>query len=144
MNLLQALYCNQYHELKPKGKAYAGRANGTGLVTVALLLNTFELLFLIAIIYPPFADGVGDLIIDIFGRRNGRGVGKILALIPFLIIFPIVKYTLGRDDNYNRLIERFEALRPEEQERVSKKGLYYFFVSLGLLVIPLLYVFIAD
>jgi len=137
MNVFKSLYCNQYYELKPKGKAHAARQNGTGLVTVGILFNLFVLLRIIALIFPEIGEAIVDFIDSFFGSLSGRSTGKIIALISMGLIYFIVRYTLGNKINYNRMITSFETLDPQAQKQVSDKGRNYFFISLGLLVIPI-------
>ncbi|MCP4122322.1 MAG: hypothetical protein GY751_11260 [Bacteroidetes bacterium] len=137
MNVFKSLYCNQYYELKPKGKAHAARQNGTGLVTVGILFNLFVLLRIIALIIPEAGEVIVDSIDSVFGNLSGRSTGKIIALIPMGLIYFIVRHTLGNKINYDRMITSFETLDAQTQKRISDKGRNYFFISLGLLVIPI-------
>lgn len=130
MNVLKALYCNQYYELKPKGKEQAARTNGNRLLGISLSLNLIFLVVLVMVISPDFADAFGDLIKDIFGRKPARSVGKLVALIPFLIFLPLVQYTIGTQSSYDQTIRSFEQMSEADQKRVSKKGLIYFVLSM--------------
>lgn len=142
MNVFKALYCNQYYELKPKGKEAAARTNGTRLLAVGIALNIITVVVYIMIFSEDFTDAFGDLITDTFGRRSGRSVGKFVALIPFLISLPLIRYTLGKESSYDALIAEFESLSAEEQKQVSNKGLYYFFVSMGVFMLAVVLIFI--
>ncbi len=142
MNLLKAVYCNQYSELKPKGKEAAARTNGTRLLAVGLALYIILAVVLLMVISESFADGFTDLIEDTFGRRRGRSIGKFVALIPFLISLPLIRYTLGREDAYNQMIAEYETLGAEEQKRISSKGLYFFLGSLAAFAIAFIMIFI--
>jgi hypothetical protein len=135
MNVFKALYCNQYYELKPKGKGDAAKLNGSRLLAVCLAIDLILLVVILMVLSGDFADAFGDLIKDIFGRRTGRTVGKVLALIPFLIFLPLIQYTLGTDASYNKTISEFESLSPEEQKRVSKKGLVFSIISFANLFV---------
>lgn len=142
MNIFKALYCNQYYELKPKGKGAAARTNGTRLLAVGIALNIITIVVFMMIFSGYFTDAFGDMVTDIFGRRSGRSLGRVIALIPFLIALPLIRYTLGTEANYNTLIAGFESLSPEEQKRVSTKGLYYFIISMGAFILALILAFI--
>lgn len=137
MNLLQALYCNQYHELKPKGKADLAIKNGTALTTIALVLNLLTIVFLLVLLVPDFADFMEDLMKDIFGRRRGRTIGMLIAGIPFLLLYPAIRFTMGRNASFERLVARFEDLPEARQEAISRRGKLYFFVSLGAIFVPI-------
>ena len=130
MNALKALYCNQYYELKPKGKEASARDNGTRLLTVSVALNIIFLVVLMMVFSEGFVDAFEDILKDIFGRRRSRSLGKFVALIPFLISYPLIRYTLGRQESYDSLIEYFDQLSPDAQKRISKKGLNYFIASM--------------
>jgi len=142
MNLLKGIYCNQHYELKPKGKAAAARVNGTGLVTVALALNFFALLFLFFMISPDFADFLEDLRKDIFGRSRGRNVGRIVAIVPFGIIYLLVRFTMGQPKTYAKIIAQFERLSNDEQKLISNRALRYFLGSVIAFVLILILFFV--
>lgn len=129
MNVLKALYANQYYELKPKGKEGAARSNGTRILGICLAIDFLLLAVIVMVISPDLADAFSDLIKDIFGRRQGRTVGKVVVLIPFLIFLPLVHYTLGSPSGYERTINEFESLPAEQQKQISKKGLVFAIVS---------------
>ena len=80
-------------------------------------------------ISPDLADAFGDLIKDIFGRRQSRTVGKVVVLIPFLVFLPLVHFTLGTRSGYDRIIKEFESLSADQQKQTSKKGLVFAIVS---------------
>ena len=136
MNLLQSIYCNQYYELKPQGKEKSARANGTGILSVTLVLLFFGVMALIIIIFPDVGDDLLDWLEDIFGKQSGRNIGRVVAILPFLVIYPAVRFTLGKEATYNTLITKFEALSPDEQKTVSNRGKNFFFITLGVVVVP--------
>jgi hypothetical protein len=137
MNLLKSLYCNQYLELKEKGREAVAKKNGTALVIIALALN---ILFALAVLahFPDFRDSAEDLLRDVFGRTGGRTIGRIIALIPFALVYPVIKLTMDREENYRCTIEAFEAMDAQQQAEVSNRGKWYFYVSLGLFVAGML------
>jgi len=137
MNLLKAVYCNQYYELNPKGKGDAARSNGTRLLAVSLVIDFILLAMLCMVISPDLADAFGDLLQDVFGRRQGRMAGKFVVLIPFLIFLPLVRYTLGTESSYQSTISQFEAQSAEQQKRISKKGLIFVVISMANLFVSL-------
>ena len=135
MNVFKALIANQYYELKPKGKEAAARVNGARILGICLSINLILLAVIAMVISPDLADAFGDLIKDVFGRRQGRTVGKIVVLIPFLIFLPLVHFTLGSESGYQRTIEEFEAFSADQQKRISKKGLVFAIVSFANLFV---------
>ena len=130
MNVFKALYCNQYYELKPKGKANEARNYGTRLLIVSTALNIIVLVILLMFISEDFTDWFSDTLRDIFGRSQSRTVGRVVAIIPFIIAFPLVRFTLGRQEVYDKLIAEFTSLSDREQLCISKRGFYYFIASL--------------
>ncbi|HAA15244.1 MAG TPA: hypothetical protein DCE41_27530 [Cytophagales bacterium] len=144
MNLIQALYCNQYFELKPKGKADMAKKNGTALTAIALVMYVFGFIFLAMIISPGLDEAMGDLLKDIFGRRQGRMVGRLVALVVFAAIFGIVKLVWDREPVYQATIQQFERMPEGEQARISKKGFRFFVFSLPSIALVILYAFLAS
>ncbi len=138
MNILKQLYCNQYYELKPKGKGDSALGNGTALVTITLVMLILGLLFLLVALVPDFSDSMEDLLEDIFGRRGGRSIGVIIAGVTFVIIYLGIKYTLGKKENFEKLIIQFEALDEVDQKRISKNGMTFFLTGLGIFVLSVL------
>lgn len=129
MNVFKALYANQYYELKPKGKEAAARSNGTRILGLCLSIDFILLAVVVMVISPDLADAFSDLIKDLFGRRQGRQVAKVVVLIPFLIFLPLVRYTLGTATSYEGIITEFDSITEAEQKRISKKGLIFAIVS---------------
>ncbi len=135
MNLLQSLYCNQYLDLKKQGKEYAANKNGNIIVTVALLCNVLTMFFLLAFLSNVFADVMGDTVRNFFGGSSGKTIGRLIAIILMLIIYPVVTNTVGKKENYDSTIAEFEVLPAEEQKAVAKRGLIYFFGSIGAAIV---------
>ena len=135
MNLLQSLYCNQYLELKQQGKESAANKNGNVIATVCLFCNVITVLLLLSVLSNVFADYMGDTIRNVFHGSSGRMTGRLIAIIGLVLIFPIVKFTVGRKENFDKTIATFEALPEAEQKAVSKRGLIYFFGSIGAAIV---------
>ncbi|KOR32525.1 hypothetical protein TI05_06735 [Achromatium sp. WMS3] len=55
--------------------------------------------------------------------------------MPFLIVYPLIRYTIGTEAYYVKMITKFENLSQEEQQRISKLGLNYFILSLVMSLI---------
>ncbi len=138
MDILRKLYWNQYVELREKGKESVARKQGTVLVTIALALYLLGTVFLIVTILPDAMDWMEDLVKDIFGRRGGRTAGKIIAVIPFILFYGIIKLTLDRETAYNKVIYDHGLLTEEEQLKASEQGKIFFFISVGYFVITML------
>lgn len=50
-----------------------------------------------------------DLLKDIFGKRGGRAIGKIIARIGAALFYPFVRYTVGTDSNYKKSHQRLRC-----------------------------------
>lgn len=137
MNLFKAIYCNQYFELREKGKENAAQKNGSVLASIALMLFFISLAFILMIVFPDFDHAFERFFRDIFGRSAGKIAAKIVVVILFASSFLIIKLTLGRDSSYAKIINDFEALSAKEQRSVSKKGLIFFISSIVLVIVSL-------
>jgi hypothetical protein len=135
MNLLQSLYCNQYLELKQQGKESAANKNGNVIATVSLFCNVVTVLMLLSVLSNFFADYMGDAIRNVFHGSSGRMVGRLIAIIGLALTFPIVKFTVGKKEYFDKTIATFEALPEAEQKAASKRGLIYFFGSIGAAIV---------
>ena len=138
MNIFDGIYCNQYYELKKKGREAEARKYGNAILTIALVLNLLTIFLLLVGIFPDFADSAEDLAKDVFGRSNGRSIGKVIGLIPFVVIYPIVRFIVGSEKRYDKIIERFKKYPDAEQEQISKKALRYFIISCTIIFIPII------
>ncbi len=135
MNLLQCLYCNQYLDLKKQGKEYAANTNGNIVVTVSLFCNVMTVIFLFSVLSGPFADLMGDTVKNAFQNDNGKMVGRMIGIIGLAMIFPFVKFTIGKKENFDKTIAVFESMTEAEQNATSKRGLVYFFGSIGAIIV---------
>ena len=138
MDILRKLYWNQYVELREKGKESVARKQGTVLATIALALYLLGTVFLIVTILPDAMDWMEDIVKDIFGRRGGRTAGKIIAVIPFILFYGVIKLTLDRETAYDKIIYDHGLLSEEEQHKASEQGKIFFFISVGYFVITML------
>ncbi|MCB0661936.1 MAG: hypothetical protein KDC24_04305 [Saprospiraceae bacterium] len=141
---LKAIYCNQYYELKPKGKAHSAKENGTALSAVAVMLLVFATFLITISFFPDVEKASRDLIQDVFGIKTGKSAGKILGLFLVFISWPFVRYTVGTEHSYQETISAFEALGPEEQQKVSKYGLWSFVATIGIFALAFLIFFIMN
>ncbi|HOP22620.1 MAG TPA: hypothetical protein PK055_00610 [Gammaproteobacteria bacterium] len=134
MNLFKAIYCNQYFELKPKGKENSAKKNGTVLSAIALLLYFFSVFFILLLLFPDLGREIEGVFKDVFGRRTGRLAAKISVGVIMVLCFIIVKFTLDKDSVYNKTITEFESMSGEQQAKISKQGLIFFISSIVLVV----------
>lgn len=137
MNFFKAIYCNQYFELKEKGKENAAQKNGTTLASIALMLFFISFAFILMVVFPDFDHAFERFFRDIFGRKAGRIAAKIVVVILFASSFLIIKLTLGKNSSYTETIKKFETLTPQQQQSISKTGLIFFISSIVLVIISL-------
>ena len=138
MNLFKAIYCNQYFELKPKGKENSAKKNGTVLSAIALLLYFFSVFFILLLLFPDLGREIEGVFKDVFGRRAGRMAAKISVGVIMVLCFLIVKFTLDKDSVYNKTITEFESMSCEQQANISKQGLIFFVTSIVLIIVSLI------
>ena len=135
MNLLRAVYCNQYAELKKNGRdASKARTNGTILISAMIILNIMTAILLLA----SFASSSESFkTINRFFRQfgNGRSTGRLLAIFLFILITPVIYGIFGRKSFFEKTVSSFEELSPSEQKKVEKKGLVYVLVSVGVFLV---------
>ena len=65
-----------------------------------------------------------------FSTGSDRLNGKVLGLVTLLIIFIIVRFTIGRRKKYDKNIVIFNQLSLEEQAKQAKLGNYIFITVL--------------
>ncbi|MEM6686386.1 MAG: hypothetical protein AAF617_11440 [Bacteroidota bacterium] len=138
MNILASIYCNQYFELKKKGKEARARYNGTILTTFALVIVLFASYILMITFFPDAEKEVNRFVRKTVGRTSGRMFGKILAGVLMIVSYLSIRYTLGTEKNYQKMIQTFEQLPVSSQEQISKKGLQTFIATIIFIGIALL------
>lgn len=93
----------------------------------------------LVVLFPDLGDAISDLIKGVFGRRNGRLAGRVIAIIPMAIIYWVVINTIGSKLQFEALVNRGESMSHEEQQATIKGGMVYFVSSLISFAIPILY-----
>lgn len=139
MNLFESLYASLY-DARIKGNQPAGDSPLSANIVMSLCLIVFvgSVIIMLGLIFPGFGDGAEDLLKDIFGRRLGRSVGKLLVILGLLIFYPIVRFTIGTPARYKKIKTDFTGLPETEQQQVARKGTWFLGVTLGSFVLPLL------
>jgi len=138
MNLLASIYCNQYFELKKKGKEASARYNGTILTTFALVLILFAIYIFMVTFFPDVEKEMNRFVRKTVGRTSGRMFGKILALVLMVIAYLSIRFTLGTEKRYQKIVQTFEKLPVSNQKQISKKGLQTFIAAIIFIGIALL------
>src|SRR5258705_13124303 len=131
MNFFQSLFCNQYAEIKARG----GDVTKAQLNTI--LLSTVLITLYIVIIFMLYGRLNPGFLERSFSTSNlsGRTVGRLLAAIVGLMVFILMRRAIGSKAWYDKTVNEFERMRPEEQKETTKKGIRYFMlVSLPVAV----------
>ena len=130
MNPLKLIYSNLYNNFKKRGNEKRARANGTLISVILIFLLLFTAFLLCLIYYPNFEQKSTTLLISIFDDKSAiKGISIIFLLVSFGIIYILVKYTIGTEASYNKIIEEFYLLTPEQQKGIKKRATPYFFNS---------------
>jgi type IV secretory pathway component VirB8 len=135
MNIIKAIYCNQYAELLQKNKAYTAQKNGTILCAVIIIMSIIALIMLFVLFYPNFESNYSQFMQKIFGRHSGRFAGKILGIILFVVSYFVIKWTVGSDKSYNKTIAEYNQLSEFEKNQISSKGLKFILYTIGIFVL---------
>jgi len=143
MNLLNAVYCNQYAELKrTNSDTSKGRTNGIILIAAMIIVNLVTLFILFGAL-GKFSESTG---LNKFAASlgGGRSAGKLIAIVLFALIGSAVYLVMGKPAYYNALIQKFETLGPAEQKKIEKKGMTYVLGSVfGFIAIFILSLFLS-
>jgi len=135
VNLFDALICNQYYELVKTGRdgskaLFTGNLLNSACILL-LLLTLFNLTLLNDAASKNFFEELGTR----FGERSGKGLGELLAIPLFAIIYFFVKSTVGTKSRFQRLTERFDSMGEQEKKAVFRRGAIFVFTCLGLFLI---------
>ncbi len=136
MTFLEALYGSQYYEITQKGKDGAkGRFNGNIFLSVFVTLILITVISIVITASSMPGNKITLRLQDIFGRDAGKIAGQLLAIPLVAICYFIISKTVGSENNYNRIIERFNQLPYEEKKKANRKVLIPFFILLGIIIV---------
>ncbi len=139
MTYPEAIYAFLHHGRQKENRRLNEKPTSPNIVlTVCFVMLTMAVFFTLVLIFPSIGNGIEGFLKDLFGRSLGRAIGKLLAFSLIAIIYPIVKYTIGTQENYLRLKEIYLNLPPEEQTLAAKKGARFFYLCLASLIVPLI------
>ncbi|MFK7771180.1 MAG: hypothetical protein AB8F94_03535 [Saprospiraceae bacterium] len=145
MNLFESFYAGLYYSRKKEGMTVSGSPfSGNLLLAISLFMLTASILGMLALAFPSLGDAFSGLLKDTFGRKGGKRIGKIIAIFGVALFYPFVRYTVGTDYNYQKIIRSCDALSEEEFQKVAKKGTTFMGISLGIWVIPVAIVLIKT
>lgn len=139
MNFFQYLFCNQYAEISNRGGDSSKAQMNTILLSTALFTLYIVIIF---VVYGRYHPGYLEEHFSM-GRMNGKAVGSFLAAVIGLIVFFILRYFIGSKGWYERTVEQFNALHREEQKKISKKGIWYFFIAALPVILFIIWIFIS-
>jgi len=140
MVFFRYLFYNQYAEISRRG----GNARQAQFNTIILSTAVFTLLLIgCFILYDKFHAGWldSDPAISLMG---GKAVGKLLGAVVGVVIFFILKFLIGSQSWYDRNVDAFESMSPDQQTRASKKGLRYFFIACIPVIVLILWVLASS
>jgi len=125
MGFLKYIYFSQYYELKQKGREEKAFLIGNVLVaTMFLFLTGAFYIFLL------FSDSSSDefdrFIENTFSIGSDRLNGKILGIVFLILIYVLVRFTIGTKKKYEKNIAAFNQLSEGEQSKRAKVGNYIF------------------
>lgn len=129
MNVCEALICNQYAELKLKGKGPSAKTNGVMLIAVSWMLYFISVFFLLYLLGFDAFKAIST------NGLSGRSTGKLVAAVLLAGFYGLVYLLYGRQQKFDAITQRFDSLSSEEQKAISKKGLYYFIASFGIFAV---------
>lgn len=132
MNILQLIYCYAYQSAEDQNSNTDPRKTGTIMASVLLLMWLLSTAFLLLPL------GLGELLMDglqsIMGRSTGKTIGQVLALLLFLLLYPIIKYTIGSESSYLKIIEEYLSIDKEVRGETAAKGLSALIISCVIFV----------
>jgi hypothetical protein len=136
MNAIETIYCSQYYELKKSGRdPQKGRLNGTLLSAVIIILAMVG----IGLAANKFIGGhlLGGLSNSGF---SGKFIGRIVGLVLLLVVGGTLSFTYGNQQNYNKMIQRWEQLPADVLEQTVKTALKIFGITFGLFLVVIVIV----
>ncbi|HRH49288.1 MAG TPA: hypothetical protein PLP23_11105 [Panacibacter sp.] len=135
MNILQALFCNQYDELVKTGRdGNKARKNGLILCAVCIVLNILTICCFFFWTTPTltnYLDSASEYL-------EGKTIGKILFAAAFGVILLILRYSIGTEKHFNSLVSKFNELAEADQKAINCKAMIYCFGSIILFLLVVL------
>ena len=131
MNLIETIYCSQYYELKKSGRdPQKGRLNGTLLSAVVIILAMVG----IGLAANKF---IGSHLLTGLSSSgfSGKFVGRIVGFVLLLVVGGTLSFTYGNQQNYNKMMRRWEQLPADVLEQTVKTALKIFGITFGLFLI---------
>ncbi|MEM7106380.1 MAG: hypothetical protein AAF502_24850 [Bacteroidota bacterium] len=137
MNLLKSVYV-YLHDARLKEGYTSGSSPTTGNIVLACSLTMLivSIALSTALLFPDVADWFDDTLKDIFGRSSGKTIGRLIGIALILLIYPILKFTVGTDESFYNAISEYEGMSDEDKEKTAKRGKWFFLTSICTIAIP--------
>jgi hypothetical protein len=135
MTFLEALYGSQFYEIHQKGRdGNKGRMNGNLLLSALIILLLFALILVAINFVPGFNESITNTTESIFGNASGKTIGKILGIAALGLIYLVINFTIGNQQNFNKRVEKFMQYPDEIKKKANAKLLIPFFVLLAIVL----------
>jgi len=132
MNVLQALFCNQYDELVKTGRdGNKARKNGLILCSVCITLNLFSffaIFFRTAPFFTNYIESASEYL-------DGKAIGRFLFAIVFGLLLLILRYTMATEKYFNDLVSKFNELGEADKKVLNRKAMIYCFGSVIVFIL---------
>jgi len=134
-NIYTYLYSSRIKEGYPPS---TDPGTGTMVLVCCLTMILFSIGLLVFLIVPELLDVNQKWI------KSGKQIGQLLGILMIVILYPIVRNTIGKKSNYEKIISQFNSLSTEDQEAEAKKGKVFMILSLSSIAIPMLLGLLID
>ncbi len=139
MNIFESVYCYFYQARIDEGHLPStSPANGNIILSLSIAMILLTIVLLLAFISPDLGANMEDFFQDTFGRSSGKTIAKIIMIPLIALLFLIIKFTIGTQSNFDKMISRYRALGETDQKLVANNGKIFFIVSMASVVLPIL------
>ena len=139
MSILRSVFAYlQYARLKEGHPSSTSPTSGNIVLAVCLTMLVCSITITLYLLLPAFADSIDDLLKDLFGRSSGKTIGRLIGIFLIILIYPIIKFTIGTKEKFDQTMTDFESMSDEDKEKTAKKGKLFFILSISSIAIPLL------
>jgi hypothetical protein len=136
MTFLEALFGSQYEEIHKQGKdGNKGRLNANLFLSALIVLVIIAVLMIGISFVPGFDDSLTRSARNVFGNSNGKSIGKLLPLPAFIIIYFLIKSTVGSQHIFQAKVDTFMRYPDEVKKKANAKLLVPFFTLLAIVIV---------
>ncbi len=137
MNILESIYCYLHEENISNGASINYiPTNGNMIISLSISMLLLGFPFWILLIYPSFIDSLKSITNSLFNQNDNLFI-ILLSLSLLLLIYPIIKRTIGTRKNYESVLEFYMNSPKIEQQKIAKKGRDFFAFSCLFFGLPL-------